>query len=116
MDACEGDICIAGVDIRKVGLQALRRCMAVIPQSPLLMDGTLRYNLDPFSKHSDEQLLEVLGLLGLPSTVSLETVIGGGARGAFGLSAGQRQLLSIGRTLLRKVLARPTFLQAKALA
>ena len=90
--------------------------MAVIPQSPLLMDGTLRYNLDPFSKHSDEQLLEVLGLLGLPSTVSLETVIGGGARGAFGLSAGQRQLLSIRRTLLRKVLARPTFLQTKALA
>jgi ABC-type multidrug transport system fused ATPase/permease subunit len=102
VEASGGSVLIDGVDIQKVGLQKLRRCMAVIPQQPLLMDGSLRYNLDPFGKHTDEELNEILSLLGLPDGVTLETAIGGGARGSSGLSAGQRQLLNVGRTLLRK--------------
>ena len=86
-----------------VGLMKLRRCMAVIPQQPLLMDGTLRYNLDPFGDFGDEELAEILELLALPQSITLDTPIGGGARGSSGLSAGQRQLLNVGRTLLRKV-------------
>lgn len=102
VDPCGGSILIDGVDIQTVGLQKLRRCMSVIPQQPLLMEGSLRYNLDPFGKHTDEELNEILQLLGLPDSVTLDTLIGGGARSSTGLSAGQRQLLNVGRTLLRK--------------
>ena len=101
VEAAGGLVLIDGVDIKTVGLQKLRQCMAVIPQQPLLMDGSLRYNLDPFGRHTDEELSEILALLGLPEEVTLETAIGGGARGSSGLSAGQRQLLNVGRTLLR---------------
>jgi ABC-type multidrug transport system fused ATPase/permease subunit len=102
VDACEGSVLVSGVDITKVGLQTLRRCMGVIPQSPLLMAGTIRYNLDPFDEHSEERLQQVLGLLGM-GAVTLDTEIGGGSRSAAGLSTGQRQLLSVGRVLLRPV-------------
>jgi ATP-binding cassette subfamily C (CFTR/MRP) protein 1 len=102
VEASCGAVLIDGVDIKTVGLQKLRRCMAVIPQQPLLMTGSLRYNLDPFGRHTDDELNEILTLLGLPEGVTLETAIGGGARGSSGLSAGQRQLLNVGRTLLRR--------------
>jgi ABC-type multidrug transport system fused ATPase/permease subunit len=42
-------------------------------------------------------------LLQLPPDTTLDTALGGGARGSTGLSAGQRQLLTLGRTLLRDV-------------
>ena len=103
VEPCAGRVLIDGVDISTVGLMKLRRCMAVIPQQPLLMDGTLRYNLDPFGDFGDEELAEILELLALPKSITLDTPIGGGARGSSGLSAGQRQLLNVGRTLLRKV-------------
>jgi len=32
----------------------------MIPQDPIVMTGTVRYNLDPFNKHSDEKLTQVL--------------------------------------------------------
>ena len=34
--------------------------MAVIPQNPLLMEGPIRFNLDPFGEHSGDKLLEIL--------------------------------------------------------
>ena len=103
VDACEGSIKVGGVDITQVGLQTLRQRMAVIPQNPLLMEGSIRFNLDPFGEHSGDKLLEILQLLGLPAGITLETTLGGGGRGDSELSAGQRQLLNLGRTMLRDV-------------
>ena len=44
---------IDGVDIKTVGLHILRKSIAFIPQSPFLIQGTIRENLDPFSESTD---------------------------------------------------------------
>ena len=42
----DGCICIDGIDVSKIGLEALRSKITLIPQEPVLFGGTVRYNLD----------------------------------------------------------------------
>ncbi|KAI3455946.1 hypothetical protein Pfo_012609 [Paulownia fortunei] len=99
-----GRILIDDFDIAKFGLTDLRKVLSIIPQSPVLFSGTVRFNLDPFGEHNDPDLWEAL------ERAHLKDVI---RRSAFGLDAevleggenfsvGQRQLLSLARALLRR--------------
>ena len=45
-----GKTVIDGVDIKTVGLHLLRKSIAYIPQSPFLIQGTIKENLDPFNE------------------------------------------------------------------
>lgn len=49
-----GSIIIDGSDSKDVGLHLLRRSIAYIPQSPFLLQGSIRENIDPFEDHNDE--------------------------------------------------------------
>ncbi|EEF35768.1 mgatp-energized glutathione s-conjugate pump, putative [Ricinus communis] len=99
-----GRILIDGYDIAKFGLMDLRKVLGIIPQSPVLFSGTVRFNLDPFNEHNDADLWEAL------ERAHLKDVI---RRNSLGLNAevseagenfsvGQRQLLSLARALLRR--------------
>ena len=55
-----GVIAIDGVDIRTLGLGRLRSAMSIIPQDPVIFNGTIRFNLDPFDLYDDAQIYEVL--------------------------------------------------------
>ena len=55
-----GFIDINSFSILCSGLNDLRKNLAIIPQDPVLFIGTIRYNLDPFSNHSDDKLWSVL--------------------------------------------------------
>lgn len=98
----EGVIEIDGVDIASVDLDTLRSRLAIIPQDPTLFMGTLRSNLDPYSRKTDQEIWKVLHETGLQDLVKnyplglLSPVSDGGTN----LSQGQRQLFCLSRALL----------------
>lgn len=65
----DGKVLIDGEDITSMGLHLLRKSIAYIPQSPFLIQGTVRENIDPFKGYSDDQVWESLASVELKSHV-----------------------------------------------
>ena len=59
-EVASGSVVIDGVDVSQIGLEDLRRRIAILPQEPLLFSGTLRSNLDPFGVYDDARLLDAM--------------------------------------------------------
>ncbi|CAG9839260.1 unnamed protein product [Diabrotica balteata] len=95
----EGSIFIDGINISDLGLNELRMNISIIPQDPVLFSSTVRYNLDPFEKHSDEILWKALENVQLTSVIhNLSQLI---TKGGSNFSAGQRQLICLARAIVR---------------
>ncbi|CAF4073539.1 unnamed protein product [Rotaria sordida] len=100
----DGEIFIDDVDISRLTLNHLRSCLSVIPQQPILFNGTLRYNLDPFDHYSDEECwmaLEDAQLKQFVKNHSAGLLMPIGESGKT-LSVGQCQLVCIARAILKK--------------
>uniref|UniRef100_A0A1J3CNC7 ABC-type xenobiotic transporter n=2 Tax=Noccaea caerulescens TaxID=107243 RepID=A0A1J3CNC7_NOCCA len=100
----KGRIMIDDYDVAKFGLTDLRRVLSIIPQSPVLFSGTVRFNVDPFSEHDDDDLWEALERAHIKDVIArtplgLDTEV---SEGGENFSVGQRQLLSLARALLRR--------------
>ncbi|GKD45352.1 ABC transporter C family member 14-like protein [Tanacetum coccineum] len=98
-----GSIVIDGIDISTLGLHDLRSRFGIIPQEPVLFEGTVRSNIDPIGQFSDEEIWKSLTRCQLFDVVSAKpgkldsAVVDNGDN----WSVGQRQLLCLGRVLLK---------------
>ncbi|MBE9038714.1 ABC transporter transmembrane domain-containing protein [aff. Roholtiella sp. LEGE 12411] len=103
VEPTQGHIYIDDVDIAKIPLQELRSRLTIIPQEPVLFQGTIRTNLDPFHEFTDQQLWQSLQRAHLQGVIKhlsagLDTDI---KEGGANLSMGERQLLCLARALLK---------------
>jgi len=106
---------INNVDIQDVGLHLLRKSMTVIRQDCFLLTGTIRDNLDPWKNYTDQEIWEVLEIVGLRRFIEglpkkLESRV---SKGSHLFSMGEKQLLCIARGLLKDCLI---FIQDEATA
>ena len=119
---------IDGIDISRLAIGDLRRNLAIIPQDPVLFSGTIRSNLDPFERYSNQELRHAMAKLQLgkvekrgsnmrervgeeyPSSTTRDPSESESpldifsdfnfkiSRGGLNLSSGQRQLVCLGKS------------------
>ena len=99
----EGQVTVDGHDLQTLECEWYHEQIAYLSQTPYIMSGTLRENLQFGLEIEDDTLWHVLIQVQLAEFVrtlpeGLDTVIG---EQGYGLSGGQRQRLALGRTLLR---------------
>jgi len=95
-----GQITVDGVDFSTVPCTDVRSHLNVVPQDPLLMPGTIRFNIDPFEKVSDEDIIRALERVRLWAIISEQGGLGKEMDTAM-WSAGQKQLLCLARAMVR---------------
>ncbi|XP_061347250.1 ABC transporter C family member 4-like [Gastrolobium bilobum] len=99
-----GKIIIDGIDISALGLHDLRSRFGIIPQEPVLFEGTVRSNIDPTGQYTDEEIWKSLERCQLKDAVATKpekldsSVVDNGDN----WSVGQRQLLCLGRVMLKQ--------------
>ncbi|XP_004968719.1 ABC transporter C family member 14 [Setaria italica] len=104
VEPSEGKIIIDGVDICTLGLHDLRSRFGIIPQEPVLFEGTIRSNIDPLEQYSDDEIWQALERCQLREAVTSKSekldasVVDNGEN----WSVGQRQLLCLGRVMLKR--------------
>jgi ATP-binding cassette subfamily B protein len=102
-DPAAGMVTVDGFDLRELDLRAYRRQLGVVLQDQFLFSGTIADNVRfAAPEASDEEVQRICSLVGLDRVTArfpagLQHVI---REGGNGLSAGERQLISIARALL----------------
>ncbi|CAN6468099.1 unnamed protein product [Victoria cruziana] len=104
VEPSSGKIIIDGIDISKLGLHDLRSRFGIIPQEPVLFEGTVRSNIDPIGQYSDDDIWKSLERCQLKDVVAskpdkLDSLV---ADNGENWSVGQRQLLCLGRVMLKR--------------
>lgn len=104
-DVQKGSVEIAGVDVRKYDLDALRKSIGLVPQHSVLFSGTVKQNLLWGNENaSDKEIVDACVAANANDFVmgfadGYNTAVG---QGGSTVSGGQRQRLCIARALLKK--------------
>ncbi|XP_078361825.1 ATP-binding cassette sub-family C member 4-like [Oculina patagonica] len=104
MPDADGEIIVDGIRVKEINLQAARRYISILGQTPVLFSGSLRRNLDLMEKFQDADLWRALEDVQLKAFVeSLDgqldhELLEHGAN----VSVGERQLICLARVLLQQ--------------
>lgn len=103
-DPDSGRVLVDGVDVRRMDLAMLRRQIGIVPQDPLLMKGSFRFNISyGVPDASDDRIRRAVTIAGIDDFIEglpkgYDTEIG--ERGVT-LSGGERQRVAIARAIVR---------------
>ena len=104
-DTTEGEVKVAGEDVRKYNLDSLRNSVAVVLQKNVLFSGTIKDNLRWGNENAtDDEMIRACEISHAAEFVNqfkdgYETMI---SQGGTNVSGGQKQRLCIARALLKK--------------
>jgi ATP-binding cassette subfamily B protein len=100
----QGTICIDGVPMTEISMQAYRRFLSVVPQNSILFSGTIRENITyGLDYYSEEELRQAVEDADIPEFLpflphGIDSQVG---EHGDKLSGGQKQRVSIARALIR---------------
>ena len=97
-----GQIIIDNIDIQNVSLKILREKISILPQELFLIESSLRDNIDPLNKYSDEEILKIVKdlclLKNMDDNEKLNFQIKENGKN---LSTGEKKLICFARTIIR---------------
>ena len=98
-----GEILIDGLNINDFNTSSTRQCLSVISQTPTLINGTVRLNIDPLGEHTDAEIWNALHRTKMSSAVknmrkALDSEL---SQDNSNFSIGEKQLLNLARVLLQ---------------
>jgi ABC-type multidrug transport system fused ATPase/permease subunit len=98
-----GSIIMDDLNTAEINLEHFRSKISIIQQDPILFRGTIRENLDPFSKYTDDDLWRVLETCQMKELIEhldakLNYLIEDDGKN---FSAGERQLFTLARAILK---------------
>ena len=104
-DATEGEVLIAGVNVKDYDSKTLNKKIGYTPQRGVLFSGTVKSNIDFGDNNADEET--VRNSLKIAQASNFVSRMEGGieariAQGGTNVSGGQKQRLSIARAIARK--------------
>ena len=102
LEPTSGNIFIDGINTSDIGLELLRKNLTIIPQEPILIEGTLRYNIDPTNCYTDKEIIDILSEVGLDEFIVNKNLDYQIEDNGVNISIGEKQLICIARALLKK--------------
>lgn len=107
VELLQGNIEIGGVDISTLPLSELRKEICIVPQDPFLYEASLRENLDPYNKFTNQDIEKVLKEINFfdiekkngKNEVGIKMKL---EENGNNFSMGEKQLICFARALLQK--------------
>ncbi|KAI9640923.1 hypothetical protein NHQ30_010764 [Ciborinia camelliae] len=101
LDVQSGSIKIDNIDLASLPRESVRTSLNTISQDAVLIEGTIRLNLDPSSAVSDDTIIAALKKVQLWDLIQKQGSLDARSTDVH-LSHGQRQLFCLARALIRK--------------
>jgi len=97
----EGSIIIDGINLSTVPHQHVRESLVSVPQEALILEGSVRLNVNPLGSATDEEIVAVLEKVKLWDIIERRGGLDALIDDKF-FSQGQSQLLLCARAMMRK--------------
>jgi ABC-type multidrug transport system fused ATPase/permease subunit len=104
IEGLEGNILIDNVDITTVNLDTLRHNITVVSQDPFILEGTVKENIDPTGKISDDEIEYIMNeFCIIPEIKDKQKRLNFQIKeNGANISIGQKQLICFARAMLKK--------------